>query len=138
ESATLAEHWDGTKFTLVPTPSLAEENNVLEAVDGVASDDVWAVGHANHPSFKDDQILIEHWNGSDWEAESANVDVRSILVDVAAISPNDAWAVGSQTTGGNGMDKGLIEHWDGTRWTSVAIRKYGEFDGLAGVAARSA
>jgi len=45
ELATLAEHWDGTSLTAVLAPSLGEEDNVLEAVAGVASDDVWAVGH---------------------------------------------------------------------------------------------
>jgi hypothetical protein len=138
ELVTLAEHWDGRAFTIVPTPSLAEENNVLEAVAGVAADDVWAVGHANHPSFRDHQVLLEHWDGTKWKLFPANVPTKSILVDVAAVSPTDAWAVGSQSSGGNGLDKGLIEHWDGNQWSPVSIPKSGEFDGLAGVSARSA
>src|SRR5689334_17781737 len=40
---TLTEHWDGTAWTIVPSPNNIY-NNRLYAVTAIASNDVWAVG----------------------------------------------------------------------------------------------
>src|SRR5689334_7239646 len=43
---TLAEHWDGTRWSIVPSPNPAGKSqpNQLFGVAVVSSDDVWAVG----------------------------------------------------------------------------------------------
>ena len=60
--ATLALHWDGTQWTLVPTVDTGVASNLV-GVAGVAANDVWAAG-----SYADNsgnlQTLTEHWNGS--------------------------------------------------------------------------
>src|SRR5438034_800577 len=63
DSSTLAEHWDGTEWTVVPSPNGELGTSRLVAVSALSSSDVWAVG-----STGDDQPLqlIEHWDGSTW------------------------------------------------------------------------
>ena len=41
---TITEHWDGTSWTLVPSPNPSTEYDLLMGVDGIAGGDIWAVG----------------------------------------------------------------------------------------------
>ena len=59
-NATLAEHFNGSNWSVVPTPAV--QGGEFAAVDGVASNDVWAVGQQTAGSSL--TTLIEHWNGT--------------------------------------------------------------------------
>src|SRR5438045_3759365 len=41
---TLIERWDGTTWTIVPSPNRPQGNNYLQGVAAAAPDDAWAVG----------------------------------------------------------------------------------------------
>jgi hypothetical protein len=118
---TLAEHWDGSSFSIVPTANVQGRTNVLEGTDGTSSTDVWAVGHADVTGFIGSVSLIEHWNGSSWSIvrspNSGGQGDQNNLFDVAAISPTDAWAVG--TFVGVQRSSSILLRWDGSRWRSV-------------------
>ena len=109
---TLAEHWDGTAWTLAATTDVGTYAE-LHAVAAIASSDVWAVGRAHGVSG-----LAERWDGSGWSVMPAvfpQTDVRSTAVrwGVAAAGAGDVWAVGSDP---------LVAHWDGRAWSNVAVR----------------
>src|SRR5205823_1593623 len=97
-SQTLTEHWNGSTWSIVPSPNRGTNNNYLKSVAATASNDVWAVGF----QFDYDQVitnsrtLIEHWNGSTWSiVRSPNRGTNNnYLESVAAIASNDVWAVG--------------------------------------------
>src|SRR6187401_1378559 len=40
---TLTEHWNGSRWKLVPSPNVTDGYNELYGVDGIGRDDVWAV-----------------------------------------------------------------------------------------------
>src|SRR5579862_7982306 len=42
---TLIEHWNGSKWSVVPSPNADPGENVLAAVAAVSSTDIWAVGY---------------------------------------------------------------------------------------------
>src|SRR5206468_2068970 len=42
---TLTEHWDGTQWTLVPSPSPSAGNSYLRGVQALSPNDAWAVGY---------------------------------------------------------------------------------------------
>lgn len=113
---TMALHWNGTAWSIVPTRNIGPDANMLKAVDGVASNDVWAVGLGHSSSAEVGRPLIQHWDGSRWSlSPSPNVGRgSSILTGVTAVAADDVWAVGSHD------DATLIEHWDGTAWTVVS------------------
>jgi len=62
---TLAEHWNGSTWTVVPTPDPGSSGNHLYAVDAVSPDDVWAAGQQLGAQFPDNG-LVEHWDGHSW------------------------------------------------------------------------
>src|SRR5713226_3906576 len=97
-SSTLTDHWNGTRWSIVPSPNVGSASNFLSAVAAVSSSDVWAVGSY----YIDDRgsvskTLTEHWNGSSWSVvPSPNPETSSnALSGVAIVSSSDAWAVGS-------------------------------------------
>ncbi|HTK80171.1 MAG TPA: hypothetical protein VL286_06985 [Rhizomicrobium sp.] len=93
----------------------------LNAVSGLSSSDVWAVGQYHDFSGTDyDQTLAEHWDGASWKVISTPPPSRSIsiLFGVSASGPNDVWAVGYEHDVGETY-RTLIEHWDGRAWTIV-------------------
>lgn len=109
---TLAEHFNGTSWSVVPTPSL---NASLAGVAGAAGNDVWAVGDQAQGSSV--LPLIEHWDGTSWSVTpSPKLPKGSQLTGVTAPAPDNAWAVG--TAGGS--SDALVEHWDGTSWSILS------------------
>lgn len=112
---TLAEHWDGTSWSVVPTPDPGTTGNHLYAVDAVGPDDVWAVGQqlgAQAP----DQGLVEHWDGQAWSVVPTPASPSaSVLLDGVAVSNGDVWAVGEADSPQGGLP--LIEGYTNGAWT---------------------
>jgi hypothetical protein len=107
---TLAEHWDGTAWRLVPTPDLGTAAR-FTAVAAVSATDVWAVGEL----VDAETALAEHWDGTRWtRVPLPAVGRDSLLSGVTATSATDVWAVGTQR-----VTRTLAEHWNGTAWTVV-------------------
>jgi len=71
--STLTEQWNGTKWSIVKSPSPGTRGNTLNAVTALSASDAWAVGfYAN--TLYSTQSLAEYWNGSTWSlVPSANV-----------------------------------------------------------------
>jgi S-layer homology domain len=60
---TLAEHWDGSSWSVVTSPSPGTRDNALQGVAAISQNDVWAVGsYVNNGST--DKTLVEHYSGS--------------------------------------------------------------------------
>jgi hypothetical protein len=103
---TLIEHWDGSAWTIVRSPSRGDRSTVnnLTGVAAVAADNVWAVGetHDYQPGF---HPLILHWDGTAWTVAKNRCGALS---KIDALSATDIWAVG----GSNAC------HFDGQTWTN--------------------
>jgi hypothetical protein len=106
----LAEHWNGTDWAVVPTPSLpGNQYNFLNATTCAGSNDCWAVGDTANFG----QNLAEHWDGTSWSIvktpNTASAD--NVLNGVSCASASDCWATGQ------GASETLAEHWNGRRWS---------------------
>lgn len=114
---TLVEHWDGSAWSTVISPSPSANRDILWAVSAVSANDVWAAGNSyDGTNFR---TLIEHWNGTEWSAvPSANGPSINFLWGIEAVSANDVWALGRSYDGA--AYPGLIERWNGSAWNLVA------------------
>ena len=109
--ATVALHWDGTSWTVVPSPSPPNVGGFFTAVTAIDSDDVWAVGRVG----EDDATLAEHWDGHNWTiVATPDILGEAFFSGATAIAPDDVWAVGDQGS------RTLAEHWNGSAWTIVS------------------
>ena len=118
--ATLAEHFDGTRWTAYPLPNVGTEENVLLAVSMPTAGKAWAVGYYVNGMFQQ-QTLVERLDGSTWSVVPSPSPgaLQNILFGVAAISDTDVWAVGAEQDS-NGLWHTLTEHWDGSAWSVVS------------------
>src|SRR5439155_17550502 len=60
---TLVEHWDGSQWSIVPSPNPAGHvNNYLFGVAAASANDIWAAGYTQCPTGCRWQTLIEHYS----------------------------------------------------------------------------
>lgn len=138
---TLIEHWNGTRWSVVPSPNQGAGENTLAAVVARTASDIWAVGYRQNSSgqnFSARRTLIEHWNGTRWSIVPSPSVGRgdNFLFSVAAVSKGRAWAVGSDSVS---FGRTLALSWNGSAWRVVPTGNRGQGDRfLQGVAAPSA
>ncbi len=127
---TLTEHWNGSSWSIIPSPSPGTYNgNVLTAAAAISTNDVWAIGwYQSGQTGQEGGALTMHWNGTSWTVVPNTC--RATLRAIMAISTNDVWAVGDQ----------VILHWNGTNWSSVSFPlppgdSFSVFKGISSVSA---
>jgi hypothetical protein len=94
---TLIEHWNGSSWSIVASPS-PPSNDTLAGVAARSASDVWAVGTRQDRSgaIPIDRTLTEHWNRSAWSVvASPNVGANDNLLNGVSATIGDVWAVGS-------------------------------------------
>ena len=135
--ATLVESWNGTSWSVVPSPSRGSGGNVLDGVSCVSAAACTAVGA--HGAGSASRTLVESWNGTSWSVvPSPNPGSEgSFLHGVSCVSAAACTAVGSYTT--SSAIGTLVESWNGTSWSVVPSPNYGSepnvLDGVSCVSA---
>ena len=120
----LIEHWDGSAWSVVNSPSTGPgEYSMLFGVACISAADCRAVGYhwPAPPANGIPQTLIQRWDDSSWAVVSSPnsfISKGNELTSVACLSASDCWAVGYYLKNFNPFQT-LIEHWDGVSWTIV-------------------
>jgi hypothetical protein len=117
---TLILRWNGTAWSIVPSPNPQSFQNALNAVTVVSAGDAWAVGYtSNGTGYK---TLALHWNGSSWQAVSSPSPgaPNNELLGVDAVASNDVWAVGYANEAAGDVYRTLALHWNGSSWQVAA------------------
>lgn len=115
-SSVFIEHWNGTKWSIVASPSLAQSTPQLNSIVAISSTDVYAVGDyfvSNSCAFG---TLVEHWDGSTWSIIPTAAPCEAGASGVSASSASDVWVVGSV---GNMQATAFTEHFNGHAWRIV-------------------
>jgi hypothetical protein len=118
---TLAEHWNGSTWTVVPTPDPSGAGNHLYGMYALGPDNIWAVGQQLTGSTPD-LPLVEHWDGSSWSVVSVpEVPSSDVLLDgVTTTSDGQVWAVGEADSPSGGQP--LLEHYaPGAGWQTASL-----------------
>jgi hypothetical protein len=110
---TLVEHWNGSQWSVVPSPNSAIGNDMPNGITALSATNIWAAGSSNIYN----QTLIEHWDGIQWSiVPSLNKGLGNNVLNGIASDPatGEVWSVGSYQS--NGENRTLIEYWSGTKW----------------------
>jgi hypothetical protein len=110
---TMIETWDGTSWSVVPSPNTDVSINVLTSVSCTSVDFCLAVGY-DSPSGDTEypQTLAELWNGSSWSIiDSPNVSSTDSFTDISCSTATYCVAVG-----GAGLMP-IAALWNGTTWS---------------------
>jgi hypothetical protein len=115
---TLAEHWDGSTWSVVPTPNIGSLGDFFGGVAAVSSRNVWAVGGFAYKAPDGSELtgtMSDRWNGTKW-----NVIVTpdppggdNQLHGVTALARDEVWAVGTSIGGP------VILRWNGHGWVVI-------------------
>src|SRR5205823_6176384 len=90
--APLIEHWDGTQWSIVPSPN-AGLSSTLNAIGAVSAGDIWAAGDYWSGTGIPVRSLLLHWNGSTWgiiAAPNAGTGDND-PTGLAAMAADDVW-----------------------------------------------
>jgi hypothetical protein len=123
DSKTLAEFWNGKKWSVevTPNPAGANETGLLgssfSGVSCASADSCTAVGYYYTKSSLHLRMFAEHWNGSEWALQTVAEPPAEGEGELEAVScplAESCFAVGAVQTG-----KKLVaaaEHWNGSEW----------------------
>ena len=102
---TLIEHFDGTSWTVVPSPNIgpnsANQSNRLLGLTANSADDIWTFGSYFAADGSGHQMtLLLHWDGTNWTiASSPSPEKGGFACDLlwagVVSSPGDVWILGS-------------------------------------------
>jgi hypothetical protein len=118
---TLTEHWDGSSWSVVPSPDPGDAGNHLYGVAAAGPDDAWAVGQQLDASGTDTP-LVEHWDGSRWSVVPSPTfggGASAFLHGVAA-ADGHVWAVGETDDPTHGGRPVVEQYLDGA-WQVMPI-----------------
>jgi hypothetical protein len=136
---TLVEHWDGARWSIVPSPDPAGSTySVLSGVSCPNRLDCEAVGYTISRKGRGSP-LVERWNGRTWSIVASPRANAAELSSVACAAANRCQASGFQT-GSSRLDRAFGERWNGRAWSVVpTVSAPGAVSSeLAGVACSSA
>ncbi|WP_328665839.1 hypothetical protein OG905_01950 [Streptomyces sp. NBC_00322] len=131
DGRTGAQHWDGTRWTAMDLPV------TVTALDGVASDDLWAVGSRSTNDVDTGregeftQPAAVHWDGRAWKhvrmpdyhfPAPAPPEPSASLSEVVALAKDDVRAYGEHSYNhgeeyNEPPEEDIRLRWNGTRWT---------------------
>ncbi len=121
-SRTLIEHWNGSAWSIVPSPNPAvgrADSDELSAIGGSGPDDLWAAGDALNEGTGTIELVFEHWNGQEWSLAQSPTPAggAQFASGIVAVSPEDVWAVGIEASAIT--NETLSAHWNGREWSIV-------------------
>jgi hypothetical protein len=114
--ATLAEVWNGSTWSIVPSRDRGTGGSSLGGVTCLSPDACTAVGSYTALPNGTAETLVETWNGTSWSTvpSPGKFQSGSGLNAVSCISASSCTAVGV----GNGET--LVASWNGTAWSTVS------------------
>ena len=123
-SQTLIESWNGSAWSIVPSPNNGSQTNLLRGVSCNNPSACTAIG-SYAPSGGSDQTLIESWNGSVWSivtSPNTSPTQNDELSGVSCTSSSACTAAGYYllaSSDGSASEQTLIESWNGSAWSIV-------------------
>lgn len=113
--------WDGSAFSVIPSPNVPSASNSLADIAAISANDVWAVGRSRSASYVS-QPLTLHWDGTAWSiVATPDLGQSAFLTTVAAASGNDVWAMGNYNDSAGRTTYSFALHWNGTAWSAVSM-----------------
>jgi hypothetical protein len=146
-TTTLTVHWDGSRWTAKPSPTVSGIYTALYGVAAITANNAWAVGFSSNPgpdstggaATEFNHGLILHWDGSSWTqvanpVGSTNNELRSVF----ALSATNVYAAGFVGKSGGPTQVPLVLHYDGSAWKRVSVPSVGNSSGFFAIGASSA
>ena len=138
---TLIEHWDGSSWTVVPSPNHSDSSsNYFWAVSASSPTNVWALGQWTTESAYGN--AIQRWDGDAWQIVEHPFGDFPIpggdttnFWNLAALSPTNVWFAGYYVESASNLLP-VLKHWDGSSWQDVDVQASGQLIDITASSAR--
>ena len=116
----LVEHWDGHKWSVMPSPDPGVTQNGL--IDAIAEspDAFWTLA-----ALDSSDVVVEHWDGTAWHTYRLK-GFTSYTATMTLTGSDDVWVVGEGRHGDQydlGSERVRYMHWDGHTWSVIPAPK---------------
>lgn len=111
---TMVQHWNGTKWKVVPSPNVDDRGgafNTLRGVTALSAKNMYAVGFfANSDTAGQQETLVEHFDGTSWTIiPSPTKGMAQQLNGVFGLrGTTDVWSVGAWSKQGTNPEGGFL------------------------------
>jgi hypothetical protein len=138
---TLTEHWDGSSWTVVPSPNHSDSSfDYFSAVSASSPTNVWALGQWTTDSAYGNSI--QRWDGDAWQIVEHPFSDFPIpgggttnFWNLATLSPTNVWFAGYYVESASNLLP-VLEHWDGSSWQDVNVQAGGQLIDITASSAR--
>jgi hypothetical protein len=146
-ASTVIEHWDGSGWSVVPSPNpVSNARNRLSGVVALSPSNAYAVGTAttgyvaSRPgsplASNPAGAILLHWNGTAWKAiDMAGLGGNQIRA-ISASGLRDVWLAGAFDVGTDHVE--LAAHGHGATWSPTTTVRMGTGGVPLGIASRTA
>ena len=86
-----SEHWNGTEWAAVPTPSPGGGQDNVSGIATASSDRAWLVGDYRDDASQTVRTLVERWNGKAWKIISSPNPSSTTARLLAVSATADGW-----------------------------------------------
>jgi hypothetical protein len=117
----LAEQWNGTKWTYGRGPQLPTGASSVTWLDLGCPSATECLAVGAYRSGGSGHPLVQRWNGSSWSTPAIETPPGAVSYGLSGLdcpSSSSCYAVGWSWTGS--ALRTLVEHWNGTAWSIVA------------------
>jgi plastocyanin len=135
-SSTLVLHFDGTSWTVVPSPNPGGLTSSLAGVVAMADGRIWAAGFYYDGTQGRTLLLNGDTSGFETVPGEDFPDEGNVLNAIAASASGDIFAAGYHYPNGTNDYQGLIEHYDGIQWRRVSSAQGDSYTYLSGITAQ--
>jgi hypothetical protein len=132
---TLFESWNGSQWSVVPSPKRPSYTTYLGGVSCATSQFCVAAGYDSGST--ETQTVIETWNGTNWSVTPSPNVGGDYLYGVSCANPTFCVAVGRSVVSSS-QNAALIESWNGSQWSVVSSPSEETGSYLSGVSCTSA
>jgi len=131
---TLIEHWNGTKWSAVPSPDPGSAGNHLYGVAAAGPSNIWAVGQRS--SQASDTPLIVHWNGHRWSTVRIPrlAGLANGLLQGVTVHQGQVWAAGQSDDAAHQARPLVVHMGHGTGTVQLLSNVGTSFSDITGVA----
>ncbi|HET9496209.1 MAG TPA: hypothetical protein VFR15_18430, partial [Chloroflexia bacterium] len=134
DQRTLTMHWDGSSWSIVPSPNVGSNRNYLNGAASSGPNSAWAVGFYWNASNVQ-RTLTMRWNGKSWNVvPSPDASAHENYLNGVVAGGREVWAVGLYSPD-MVRYRSLMMRWNGSSWRIVPSPNAGAQDNyLLGVA----
>jgi RHS repeat-associated protein len=121
---TIAEHWNGSTWSLTNAAAPGAGGNLLNGVTCVTSSDCWAAGSSSGDSTEPSMSFLNHWDGTAWASPAVVASSSQLNYEFGAVAcpaTGNCLSVGYAYDNETYRYQPVAARWNGSTWAMTTM-----------------